>query len=306
MKIVNIKSSDYTAQIDLSYGANCVSLRNTKYRVNVLREAGEDTKIENPFLYGMPILFPVNRISGGEFTFNERRYQFPINEPDTGCHIHGFLYETEFESVESGENFIKCRYDSDDKYSFFPHSFRIEIDYSLSDQGLLQKTRVYNLSNTPMPCLLGFHTTFNIAFAQGSSKEDVCVLAQVGEEIERNMENYLPTGRILHNTDLSQRFNNGTFKPFGEKISKHYKSVGDGRIELYNSALHIKAVYDVDEKFSWRLFYNGDANEYICLEPQNVCVDALNAGLGGIYSQIESIPPKDCREYFTRISVSEY
>ena len=29
----------------------------------------------------------------------------------------------------------------------------------------------------------------------------------------------------------------------------------------------LKKVYENDEKFAYRLIYNGDANEYICLEP---------------------------------------
>ena len=81
----HIRAGDYTATIDLSAGANCIRLRNEKYGAALLREPPENP--DNPYLYGMPVLFPVNRISGGRFRFQGREYVFPINEPATGCPV---------------------------------------------------------------------------------------------------------------------------------------------------------------------------------------------------------------------------
>ena len=86
---INLASDDWSAVIDLLHGANCISLRNKKYHAALLREPPENIKLDNPYLYGMPILFPVNRIENGIFEFEGREYVFPINEPSTGCHLHG-------------------------------------------------------------------------------------------------------------------------------------------------------------------------------------------------------------------------
>lgn len=94
--MINLKSRNYTAVITPSRGANCVSLRNTEYGAVILRELPMGAKPDNPYLYGMPVLFPVNRISGGRFEFEGREYIFPINEPNTGCHIHGTLHSETF------------------------------------------------------------------------------------------------------------------------------------------------------------------------------------------------------------------
>ena len=68
MRIIELKSNNYRAKINLSRGANCISLKNTEYNGDILREPDYDN-LDNPYLYGMPILFPPNRISGGKFEF---------------------------------------------------------------------------------------------------------------------------------------------------------------------------------------------------------------------------------------------
>ena len=104
----NITFGDWSGVIDLAHGANCISLRNSRYDANLLREPPEGGELDNPYLYGMPILFPVNRIENGRFEFEGREYCFPINEPSTGCHLHGELHRMPFELVEESESRVVC------------------------------------------------------------------------------------------------------------------------------------------------------------------------------------------------------
>ena len=167
MNLQTIRCGDWEAVVNLSRGANCIRLRNEARGVRILREPDPHTEtLDNPYLYGMPILFPVNRISGGCFTFEGREYRFPINEPATGCHLHGTLHETPFELIERDENRILCAYraTSETPYLDFPHEFEIRMEYRLSGDGFRHITTVTNLSETNMPCMLGFHTTFFASF----------------------------------------------------------------------------------------------------------------------------------------------
>ena len=86
---LTIENGDWSAVIDLAHGANCIELKNKRYGASLLREPPKNGELDNPYLYGMPLLFPVNRIENGTFEFEGRRYVFPINEPSTGCHLHG-------------------------------------------------------------------------------------------------------------------------------------------------------------------------------------------------------------------------
>ena len=254
----------------------------------------------------MPILFPANRIENGKFEFDGREYIFPINEKATNCHLHGFLHNAEFHVIEKEECFIRCRYDSDELYSFFPHRFCVEIFYSLSDMGLMQETSVYNLSETDMPLFLGFHTTFNIPFADGSREENVSIFAEVGDEVERDMSTYLPTGRILTCDEISRQFSNGKFFPANNKISRHYKSDKNGRIELLDMEKQMKIVYENDEKFGWRLFYNGSGEGFICLEPQTCMVNCQNLQIDGENTGFDFIEPDNFKKYISKIYIEKF
>ncbi|MBQ4145019.1 MAG: aldose 1-epimerase [Clostridia bacterium] len=302
--IKSISGGEYVAKINVSRGGNCISLRNTRHDASLLRELDTDGEPDNPYLYGMPILFPTNRISGGRFEFEGREYVFDINEPETNCHLHGHIHEKAFEVADEGEDYISCIYKSDGKDTGFPHKFRIKMDYSLSKKGLLHKTEIANLSNQNMPIFLGFHTTFRIPFMKNSLPDDIRISAQIGEEIERNMSEYLPTGRMVKN-DVTQKFHNGTFKPFEKKISCHANSVEKGLIEIIDNRQKIKLVYENDLKYKFRLFYNGNADEYICLEPMTCMANCQNSSFDREYAGFDYIEPGKTKEYISKIYIEE-
>lgn len=270
---IRLTGGGYTAVIDTACGADCVSLRCERFGARILRECEGDR--DNPYLYGMPILFPANRISGGAFDAEGRTYRFPINEPVTGCHLHGTLHKTPASVIERSESTLLCRIPS--PYPDFPHAFYVDIAYALSADGLSQKVTVHNASDTAMPLLLAFHTTFALPFLDGGRAEDVTVLADVGAEIERNMENYLPTGRLLPEDGVTRAFLDGTFSPVEHAISRHYYAKGEGRILLTDERKGVRLVYENGENYPFRLFYNGGAKDFICLEPMTAMANAPNA-----------------------------
>lgn len=302
--IVEITSHNYKAYINMTRGANCVSLRNEKYKASILREADYSKELDNPYLYGMPILYPVNRISGGSFIFEGREYRFPVNEPATNCHLHGVIHNEPFEIVAKENNSIKCGY-RQEKTSFFPHSFKIEITYSLGENGLEQITEIFNLSDRNMPNFLGFHTTFNIPFVEGSSVDGIVIKADLGEEIERNMKNYLPTGNILPIDDITRKIKGGKFNPFEKIISRHYKADCGGVMEIKDRTAGIKMVYENDDKFGWRLIYNGNADEYICLEPMTCMANCQNSPFERELAGFDYIEPDSSKVYISKIRLEE-
>ncbi len=304
-KTVEIKADNYISKVNLSKGANCISLINKKYGANILREPNYLSKIENPYVYGMTILYPANRISGGEFLFEGRNYKLPINEPQTNCHLHGNIHSAAFEVVEKGENFVKCGYKQNEAVQC-PCAFKIEMSYFLSAKGLEQRTEIFNLSDHTIPNFLGFHTTFNIPFVANSSAENITVKADVGEEIERDMETYLPTGNILPEDDITCKIKNATFYPFGRKISRHYRSCGDGIMEIADNKNRLKIVYENDKKFAWRMIYNGNADQYICLEPMTSMANCQNSPFDRDFAGFDSIETNTSKVYISKIRMEEF
>lgn len=300
-KLIALSGGGYTAVIDIAGGANCVSLRHEGMGARILRECTGEK--DNPYLYGMPILFPANRLSGGAFPFEGRVYRFPVNEEKTGCHLHGFLHETEAEILVRESDSLRVRIPS--PYPDFPHPFEIEMRYTLSEAGLVQEVTVRNRSGERMPAMLAFHTTFALPFLTGSRAEDVTVQADVGDLIERDPETYLPTGKITPPDEITHAFLSGSFSPTKHAISRHYRTTGCGRISLTDNARGVRLVYENDEGYPFRLFYNGGAKDLLCLEPMTSMANAPNAPFPAEETGLIVIPPYSEKTYVSRIYLEE-
>lgn len=300
MRLIEITGGGYTAVFNPDKGANCIRLRHDS-GIRMLREQSDPREQpDNPYLYGMPILFPVNRIAGGTFTFEGRTYRFPINEPTTGCHLHGELHQTPFTVIEHTAHSLTCIYRATKAapYLSFPHAFEIEMTYALDENGLHHTVRVSNRSDTNMPCLLGFHTTFYARLADGCPQNSA-VRVGVTEEFERNMQNYLPTGVTPALDAVSLELQNGTFCPFSQPISRHYR--GAGEMSITDTETGVRVVYENDAQYGFRLIYNGSADEYICLEPQNCLANCANAPIDRKTAGFDYIPPGQTKTYRSRI-----
>lgn len=302
MELKHIKCGNYTAAVNLTHGANCVSLRYKNRKI--LREPNYDVGLDNPYVYGMPILFPVNRISGGGFEFEGRKYEFTINEPDTCCHLHGLLHQAEFKVESETENKIVCAYipETGNEYFGRQNNFKINMEYELTENGLMHSVTVTNLSDTNMPVMLGFHTTFNSDFADSGA---VSVLAEISEEYERNMKNYLPTGVKPKFDEVSSALASGNFNPLEKSASKHYRSGGDGRMIIYDAKNDISVVYENDEKYKFRLIYCSSDDGYICLEPQNCLANCANSPISRAEAGFEYIKPNESMTYRSNIYIYE-
>nr|MDH3162920.1 hypothetical protein [Bacillus licheniformis] len=74
---IRFENDDLEAVLVPGWGSNLISLRWKAGGLNLLKTP--ETKEEydaNPFLFGIPVLFPPNRIDHGRFTYAGRTYEF--------------------------------------------------------------------------------------------------------------------------------------------------------------------------------------------------------------------------------------
>lgn len=304
MRIEELRNADWIAKINVSRGGNCISLNNVKYDYCILREPDYESGIDNPFLYGMPILFPVNRISGGKFEFEGRIYEFPINEPATNCFLHGTLHELEFQILEREKERLLLSYTAEkNEYHGFPHAFEILTEYTMRENGMSHRTEVRNLSDENMPVFLGFHTSFQIPFVREGRVEDVRVKINVEDEFERNMENYLPTGEILEHDKVTKSLLDGTFVP-NQRISRHYRIGADGMMSIADLKHGVTVKYKNSPNFGYRLIC-GEGSSFICLEPQNCLANCPNAPFAREESGFFYLTPGERSIYESEIMIDE-
>ncbi|NBW02558.1 MAG: hypothetical protein EBR87_02410, partial [Cytophagia bacterium] len=109
--------------------------------VQLIHLPGEKTIGENDF-YPSALLAPwVNRVRNGNYSFEGRNYQLPINESNLGNAIHGFLARKKFEISEEKCNDELAEVSFIHKYSGgfigYPFPFIFTLTYRLSSKGLL-------------------------------------------------------------------------------------------------------------------------------------------------------------------------
>ena len=212
LKGVEFSKGEYTVLLIPEMGANLVRLANTRLGAEILRTPGPgeiETFRSRPQVFGLPILFPPNRIADGRYVFEGRTYQYPITIERERNYHHGVLKSEAFLVSKARETdrevMIECRYyanaGNDAVYRDFPHEFKCKITYRLSAEGLEQEVMFGNKSDLPMPVGVGFHTPLNVPFAGGDAA-DYRLRMAVGERFELNGRN-LPTGWLL---PLDERF----------------------------------------------------------------------------------------------------
>ena len=305
MPRITISGGGYTAVIMPERGANCIDLIHKESGARVLRtfEGGNPS---NAFLFGMPILFPPNRIKGGKFTFDGREYSLPVNEVKTGCFLHGTLHETPFEVKEVCDNSVTLEYSAtkDVPYLTYPHEFTFSICYTVDKNGLSQTVKITNNSSLTMPVGLAYHTTFNIPFVNGSEWSDITMMLPCGVEYDRDMSDYTMTWERVSDPTFHKAIAEG-ITPGEHTISRHFSRPKGASLRLLDSKSGYEVVYEASDSFKYWMVFNGGAKDYICVEPQTWinCAPHAPKEMGDV--GIIKLLPNETETLVTRLSVSK-
>ncbi len=286
-----LKHGSYSAILLPRIGGNLVSFRDDDRDFRFIREpegADWEAFVQHPMVHGIPVLFPPNRYDGGKFEFDGRTYRFPVNEAHTGNHIHGFVYQSEWEVVSFGSSeqessvTVRLRFDKQNPdYTYFPHSFTLTQTFTLSDEGLKQHFEAVNESPEAMPFMLGFHTSVNAPFAPGSSAKDLECGIAIGDRWELSGR-MLPTGRKLPLSHGEMLLKEGKGDPYFASLDNHYTAsdAGVNAMTLYDRRVNVGFVYEAGEAYKHWMVYNAAANgKFFCPEPQTGMVNAPNVDL---------------------------
>lgn len=300
---IRLTGGGYVADISSRLGGICYRLVHTPTGADLLRTPKDEAELlENVYLFGNPPLFPPNRILGGRFTFEGKEYVLPLNEPATGCHIHGALYKMPFTVDRLEEHRVRLIYEAQaDEYIGFPHAFRFVREYILDENGLLERDEVTNLSSSVMPFMLAYHTTFNIPFVKGSDPADHRVRLDTGRE-EMRTEKFIPTGEFREAGEREEKFRRGEYIPCGQHLSAFYEAAGEMVMKDTRSGLSL--FYDADrEAFPYRMLFQTAEGSFFVCEPQTTAIDCFHLPPAeGDYGLVR-ISPLETKRYWTRMGV---
>lgn len=288
-QVVTLQNDDWHAELALEPGANLYRLLHRPSGLEVLRRPRDLAQLrELPEHFGIPVLFPPNRIAWGRFRFDGRDYTLPINDKDRDNHIHGLVLRACWEVIEQGQDHVTVQYLLKATPGF-PHDCRLQLKYQLNGACLRQKMTVTNLGDTTMPLGLGYHTAFTM---MSDSQIQPTVSGKYWEVLNPQA---LPTGRQLDwaESDLPLMDRDQQPRSWHAPVGVGLR---DGRFfvgaVISHESLGVTVVYDVDESFKHWYFWNGQGGQgFYCIEPLSMMADGWNMNLPTDVKGVQQLAP---------------
>ena len=308
MERITLEAQSERAVIVPEAGCQCLSYCAGAIEV-IAGPANPDAWREHPHRGGIPILFPwPGRVADARFTFEEREYRMPVNEPARGHSIHGFACERGFRVTRRGPYFVTAILDStdySDLSSIWPWPFTLEIDYEVGN-GLRLKARVTNTGKSVMPFGFGAHPYFHAPLERKGSRD--AMLIQLDADARWLLDpRLIPTGDtepLAGKYDLRAARALGT-ETYDDVFRMAPVSTDDQpRARLIDPSMKVALEVRADEAFGDFVVYAPPDNAVVALEPYTCAPDAFNLAARGIAAGMRELAPGETFEAGFEIRVA--
>ncbi|WP_051348418.1 aldose 1-epimerase [Peribacillus kribbensis] len=303
-KGIELENDRFRAVVLPSEGSNIISLYDKTKEAELLRTTSDAEEYKTRrMVYGTPVLIPPNRIEDATFTFNQQVYHLEMNRKKEENHIHGFVHDKEWtvKEMDSDQNRVVTALVSDDFPHImdqFPHSFTLEMEIELTNEGLKQTLKVTNKGDSLMPFGLGYHTTFYF------DNEASTLQMDVEKEWVLNDRN-LPTGE-LKATDYKEPLAKGMHLQ-DVRFDTPFPMTQNTKALIRHESLGIELAYDAAEGFKhWVLFTADGRSNFVAIEPYSWITNAPNLKLPDEVTGMMSIEPNENKEFVATISVKHF
>lgn len=226
------------------------------------------------------VLFPFpNRLKDGQYTFEGKSYQFPINDNGTNNALHGFGMFTKMnvKEIKIEENFVSvtCLYNDLGQNPAYPFPFSFEIKYTINnDNEFNVQMKVVNTGLTNLPMGFGWHPYFKF----GDKIEEVQLQFPSCHKIEID-DRMIPTGeRTVYD-------NFAKLSPIGDTVLDNCFAMNsdEPKVELILSMEDTRIHYWQElgkGKFNYLQLFTPPYRSCIAVEPMTCNIDAFNNGDG--------------------------
>ena len=224
-----------------------------------------------PGLNGMPLLAPfANRLEETAFYANGKKYNFELELgnvrgpiPGTGFVNGTKTWELVEFKADGRSAWVTCKLDFYKNAQFmkqFPFAHTITMTYRVADGTLEVRTRLDNLSNEPMPVVIGYHPIFELP---DGNRNDWSVSADAK----------------THWIEIPQRLPTGETQPIEKFFGADRTAIQLGKYALIDDVF-TDLVRDANGRATMKLMYNGKELHTI-LGPKYKTVLMWSTPLGG-------------------------
>jgi aldose 1-epimerase len=273
MEIIRIQSPDKSAFFEIipAYGGMLTQL-NWDGNVIDIPFADKFANNENPY-HPSALLSPwVNRVRNGNYSFEGRNYQLPINEPNLGNAIHGLLARKPFELCQDNSKAtLSYRYTAEEKA--YPFPFEMRLTYSFTEENIFQLCfTAKNTGEGNLPFACGWHPYFNLTegnLADWSIRFDsVSKFHSDSQMIPLREENYDARAGV----NLGEEVLDNVFR---------LKSKEKHITQLYNKSKKESLYFEQSSiDFPFLVVFAPENSNCVAIEPMSANTDAFNTGDG--------------------------
>ncbi len=220
--------------------------------------------------------FP-NRIKNGNYVFEGKKFQLPINKPKENNAIHGFVWNQKFElreqTTDSNAARMLFEYQYEGETEGYPFPFVINYLYELNDEGLTIEVNVRNTGTSSLPLGIGWHPYFSFGTGVESLKLQLpdCRSLAVDQQMiptgERAEYEHFKFPEAIGKTEFDTAFElKGEPESFTTKLFEPEEKI---TLQLVQSA-----------SFRFLQVYLPPDRNSIALEPMTCPANAFNSGEG--------------------------
>lgn len=281
-----LRASGYEAVVIPSLGANALVLRAEfdGHLLDILNTPADDrTLIDDPYAYGIPVLFPANRVAGGSYAWDGVTYTFPQNYPN-GVHIHGVLHNREWPVEDCGtaqdRAWVRLGMNTRDDArlrSHFPVDMALSLEISVGPRGLTHLFTVVNESDREIPVGLAYHTSFRVGF--GGEEAAVRLSVPLEARCTEDERDRLPDGGTAPLDDFERRIATARgASPLERAVDTLYTAAPGAREAVFTEErLGCEVVYRTATEDRYWILWNKTAREgFISVEPQTWLSNAMH------------------------------
>jgi len=273
MEIVHIKSPDKTAYFEIMPSVGGI-LSQLNWGGNFIKiPFSEQFELgKNPY-HPSALLSPwVNRVRNGNYSFEGRNYQLPINEPNLGNAIHGLLARKPFKCVLGNHSAtLTYKYSAEEKAYPFPFDMQLIYEFSAHNEFLIHfEAKNTGAGNMPFAC--GWHPYFKLP--EGS-------LANWSIRFDSKSKCISDTQMIPLR---EEEFNAGLGVDLGIetldnvfRLHKMPKHVTQLKNKQTGTTLFIE---QSSEDFPFLVVFSPEGENCVAIEPMTANTDAFNTGDG--------------------------
>lgn len=222
-----------------------------------------------------------NRLQDGNYEFDGRRHQLPVNERERCNAIHGLVRWVAWTACAREPHRVVMEHVLHPQPGY-PFSLKLSIEYSLSDSGLRVRTTATNVGTKRCPYGSGAHPYLTL----GTPTVDPLTLRVPARTVLRSDERGVPTGmEAVENTEydfrMLRRIGWTTLDHAFTDLERDEDSLA--RVELRDPDRGTRVCLWVDESYPYLMLFTGDPlpdinRRSLAVEPMTCPPNAFRTG----------------------------